>query len=231
MYIFILIFLSISNICYSQNDSVFVDYKVGINGAKDISNNSNITIYGGNCYLEFYNRSKYLFLDIDYNNVSSKNNSNYVKLNDDLNVIINYTHFKHKRVFVWYISRYDNIYSLDIKRRYQIGSGLGIYLIKKTNIIIDISDGLIYQFNMFSNYVNSLRFKIEFKTDLLTFKNIIYYQDSFNEDKDFIILSNSSITYKVYKNLGLELKLINNFRNIENKRNIFYTIGINLKFK
>jgi hypothetical protein len=143
-----------------------------------------------------------------------------------------------RHLYYWGLLTYEKSYSLKIDHRVQAGLGLGYYLIDRETLVVQISDGLLYEFsdllpvnetaeNKYETIRNSLRLKIRYiYKDFITIENVDFVQHSLEDKKDYIIKSNSQLSIKLYKWFSIAVAVTYNKLNITERENLLINYGV-----
>ncbi|MFT4022807.1 MAG: DUF481 domain-containing protein [Flavihumibacter sp.] len=145
-----------------------------------------------------------------------------------------------KRWYYWALTSYESSYSLKIDNRVQTGVGPGLTVIRKPNIYLVLTDGLLYErsqlaepdFHQRTNYEtwrNSFRIKYKIKLmDKLSVDGSHFLQNSLNDGDDYIIRSSTVAGWRLKKWLNLTMALTYNNIRITNRENLLFSYGITI---
>jgi hypothetical protein len=171
----------------------------------------------------------------------------YGKQNDDLTNrdfttsftanLFKYIPFKHS--FYWALVNYNSSFSLKINDQTQVGAGLAYSVIDKKNVYLNFSDGVLYDqsnlmlkdtvHDIYNTYRNSFRLQFHFLIkDILVIDGTNFLQNSFQWGSDYIIHSNTSLTLKIKKWIGLTTALSYNKMNRTGSENLLFTYGLSI---
>ena len=166
--------------------------------------------------------------------------SNNALTNRDYNTIFNadlfkYTPFPHS--FYWALLNYNTSFSLKINNENQGGLGFAYSLIDTKNSYLNFSDGVVYDQSdlivhdsipySYHIYRNSFRLAFHFSIkDIIVLDGSNYLQNSFKQGSDYVIRSNTSITFKLRKWIGLTTALVYNKMNRTDSENFLFTYGL-----
>jgi hypothetical protein len=214
-----------------------VTYYTGLNS----SGTYNKTNDGG----ELYNLNNALNLNIKKKSISLNSTSKWVygKQNDiltnndysstlDFNLYKTLPHF-----YYWGLANYNSSYSLKINNQLQGGLGIAYNLIDRENAKLNLSDGLIYEYNdvvlsdssteIYSTWRNSFRLSFRFDIRSRVFINSVsFFQNSLNYGDDYIIKSDNSLGIKLKKWLSLTTSLSYNKFSKTKRENLLITYGL-----
>jgi hypothetical protein len=165
---------------------------------------------------------------------------NKIRSNDDYSFIsdLNYR-VDSRRFVVWTLFNYEKSYSLRIKSRAQIGSGLSYNVLNANNYRLNISDGILYErsdvllpdstASHYQTFRNSLRLKYKFQfLDRLSLDGVHFIQNSLSRKNDYILKSNFAVAMKLYRWINLNIQLSHNKVNRQRRENFLFTIGISI---
>lgn len=159
--------------------------------------------------------------------------------NNDFSSIFDYNFFhKKKHAYVWGFAAYDKSYSLKIIDRIQAGAGLGYKLVDTKVLLLDLSDGIIYENSDLDQsadltardietFRNSLRLKYTFNySTVLVLHGSNYWQQSVETRDDYIIKCYNTLNIKVRKWLSISVVMNYNKINITQRENFLLTYGL-----
>lgn len=158
--------------------------------------------------------------------------------NNDVNSALDFNIYRHKRkLYYWGLASYVSSFSLKINNQYQAGLGLAYNMIDKKNLVLNLSDGIVYDQSdiyledstrdKYNTFRNSFRimFTIRYH-DLIAFHGTAFYQNSFSLKTDYIIKADAGLEIKVYRWLHFTTEFIYNRFNRTQKENILFTYGL-----
>jgi len=140
---------------------------------------------------------------------------------------------KPSKWYYWGLGTYEKSYSLKINDRFQGGLGIGYEVFYKPDLIIILSDGILYEETaLYDNpkyevLRNSFRVKHKF-----VFKNLVslegahFWQQALSSWEDYIIKSNTTLSIKLKTWLSLTTVLTYNKQNINKKENLLFNVGL-----
>jgi hypothetical protein len=162
--------------------------------------------------------------------------------NNDFSSTFDFDLYKTKRhVYYWGLLNYEKSLSLNIVHRFQGGLGLGYYVIDRDDFVIQISDGILYESSElypqegleqsnYETYRNSFRLKFRFLIkDVISLDGIDFIQHSLKEKKDYIIRSNTNLSFKLYKILSFTVSLTYNKLNATSRENFLLNYGLTIE--
>lgn len=158
--------------------------------------------------------------------------------NDDYYVGLDYNYYDTSSVLsAWSYAGYDKNYSLKLNDRFQGGVGLGYDVFKSTFISMNVSNGVIFEYNNYYQtadiqqninrvYRNSLRIKYT----LIIRKRVIingtnFWQQSFENREDYILKLNSTLNFKLSKWLSMTVAVAYNKINLTGGENFLLNYG------
>lgn len=152
----------------------------------------------------------------------------------DLNVYKTFPHF-----YYWGLLSYNKSYSLKINHQVQSGLGIAYNVIDKPNLVVNVSDGFIYDYSDLNttegskNYGtprNSFRLHIKWHLkDRVQFRGNGFVQNSLQNPDDYIIKSDVGLSFKVKKWLSLTSSLTYNRMTRTATENLFVTFGLSVE--
>ena len=158
--------------------------------------------------------------------------------NDDYYVGIDYNYYDTSNVLsAWWYAGYDKNYSLKLNDRFQGGVGLGYDVFKSTFISMNISNGVIFEYNDYyetvdisKNINNIYRNSLRIKYTLIISRKIIlngtsFWQQSYGNKEDYILKSNSTLNYKLRKWLSITVAVAYNKINLTGGENFLLNYG------
>jgi len=161
-----------------------------------------------------------------------------VKSNNDFSSLIEFDFLKkQKRVYYWGNGTFDKSFSLKIDYRYQAGAGLGVNFAQSPKLVLNVTEGLIYETgNMIDRELgerhydvwrNSARFKYRWVIqDFVILDGFVLYQPSISTRHDTIFKTSTTLSVKVRKWLSLSSALTYNEITLTDRRNLIVTYGV-----
>jgi hypothetical protein len=221
---------------YAQfNDSTNYYIKHSSTGSLNKTNDQNSYVLNNTLRFNFYKRN------FSVNTINSwvYGKQQHILANNDYTATIDFDLFKTDRhLYYWGLLNYDKSYSLKIQDRFQGGVGLGYYLIDRKALVIQLSDGILYERSDLTNteaverrdyetYRNSLRLKLRLvHKDVISFENIDLIQHSLSDRKDYIVRSNANLSVKLYKWFSIAVSVTYNKLNITQRENLLMNYGL-----
>jgi hypothetical protein len=151
----------------------------------------------------------------------------------------NLYNLKMRRLYYWGLALYESSFSLKIHDRLQTGAGLGYDLIDKPDLLVNVSDGVLYEKSNlyqaaeggvssdYETYRNSFRLKFRWVIkDRVTFEGTDFLQHSLSDRKDYIIKSNTNVSIKLIKWLSFTTSLTYNKITETQRENLLLNFGL-----
>lgn len=166
-----------------------------------------------------------------------------VLTNQDFTTAFDFSLYKTlEHFYYWGLGTYEKSLSLKINNRLQAGAGIGYNLIDKTNALVIISDGILYEKSdlydnietrtseEYNTFRNSLRLKFRFLfKDMITIEGTDFLQHSLSDRHDYIIRSNTSISVKLLRWLNLTSSLTYNKQSKTARENLLVNFGFTVE--
>lgn len=151
----------------------------------------------------------------------------YVKRNEDL--------------YFWGLAVYDKNFSLKIENRLQSGLGVGYSILNKPNSIITLSNGVLYERSNliqssevpavdYETYRNSFRLKFRFVLkERFTGEGSDFLQHALDNRKDYIIRSQTNLSFKLIRSLSFTTALNYNKMSATGRENLLVNFGLTVE--
>jgi hypothetical protein len=164
-----------------------------------------------------------------------------IKINNDFSSALEADFLKKTcRLYYWALGTFDKSYSLNIDHRFQVGAGLGLTAIDAKNILLVLSDGIIYEQGdltdgelgqlQYDTWRNSFRIKYRWDiTEVVILDGSTFFQPSLSEWEDQIIKSSTTLAFKIKKWLSITSALTYNKITRTDRENLLVTYGIILE--
>jgi hypothetical protein len=217
------------------NDSTNYFIKHSSTGIINKTNDQNSYVLNNTLRLNFYRKN----FSVNTTNSWIYGKQQHQLANNDYTATVDFDLYKTDRhLYYWGLLNYEKSFSLKIRNRFQGGLGLGYYLIDRKAIVIQVSNGILYERSDLSStetidhrdyetYRNSLRFKLRHVfRDVITFENIDLIQHSFSDRKDYIIKSNTNLSVKLYKWFSIAVTVTYNKLNVTERENLLVNYGL-----
>ena len=140
---------------------------------------------------------------------------------------------KPSKWYYWGIGTYEKSYSLKINDRFQGGIGIGYEIFYKPDLVLLVSDGILYEESAlydtpkYQVLRNSFRLKHKFVfKGMVTLEGSHYWQQALSSWEDYIIKSNTTLSVKLKKWLSLTASLNYNKVNFNKKENLLLNVGL-----
>lgn len=158
--------------------------------------------------------------------------------NNDLSVYADFDYLKNiQKLYYWALINFDESYSLKINYRFQSGVGIGYTIVKKPDLNLVLSDGFVYETSdltdplfgkdIYQTVRNSFRIKYRWALkDIFILEGSHFIQPSLISLKDYILKSNSALTVKLNKWLGINATVSYNKISRTNRENLLITYGL-----
>jgi hypothetical protein len=158
--------------------------------------------------------------------------------NNDLSVNADFDYLKNiQKLYYWALANFDESYSLKINYRFQTGLGIGYTVFKNPDLNLVLSDGFVYETSdltdpivgkdIYQTVRNSFRIKYHWAIkEILILDGSHFIQPSLISLKDYILKSNSTLTIKLNKWLGINASLGYNKISRTNRENLLMTYGL-----
>ena len=158
--------------------------------------------------------------------------------NDDLSIYADLDYLKKvRKLYYWALVNFDESYSLKINYRFQSGVGVGYTILKEPDLNLVLSDGLMYETSdltdpllgkdIYQTIRNSFRIKYHWAIkNVLILEGSHFIQPSLLSLKDYILKSNSALTVKLNKWLGINATVSYNKISRTERENLLITYGL-----
>ena len=178
--------------------------------------------------ISFYNANTWIY-GKQFNVLSNNDFSSAT----DFNVQAFFPHF-----YYWGLGTFDKSYSLKINHRFQTGAGIGYHLLTTKVLVINISDGILYEkgnlaiadllgrteYETFRNSFR-LKFRLSFHEKVVLEGNN-FWQPSLSYKEDYIIKSSTTLSVRLQKWLSFSSSLIYNQFNLSGRENLLLNFGL-----
>lgn len=158
--------------------------------------------------------------------------------NNDYSSLIEFDFLKNeKRLYYWGTGTFDKSYSLKIDFRFQAGAGLGFNVVQSPKLLINITEGLLYETGSlidkdlgerdYDVWRNSARIKYRWVIqDIIILDGSLFYQPSISTRHDTIFKSATTLSIKIRKWLSVSSALTYNEITLTDRRNLIVTYGV-----
>ena len=163
-------------------------------------------------------------------------NQNGTLTNRDFSSSLNFNLYKTlPNFYYWGLLNYNTSYSLKINNQFLGGLGVAYNFLDSKNSYLNLSDGILYdKSNLLANldyntFRNSFRLAFRFSfNDVVIVDGNNFLQSSLSNGNDYIIKSNTSISFKLRKWISLTTALNYNRMNITQRENLLLTYGVTI---
>lgn len=153
----------------------------------------------------------------------------------DFNLYKTFPHF-----YYWGLLNYNSSFSLKINQQLQAGVGVAYNVIDRKTLVFNVSDGIIYDFSdihvddttreVYGTPRNSFRLQIKWNIgNKLVFNGNGFLQNSLQDENDYIIKSDLSLSVKLRKWLSLTSTYSYNKMTRTSTENSFLTYGLTIE--
>jgi hypothetical protein len=221
------------------NDST--NYYVNFAGTGNINKTNDGTSYLMNNVLRFNIRKNNIEVNTTNSYIYGESNDN-VKTNSDFFSIADVNFLKNKqKLYFWGLANYERSLSLKIDGRFQGGAGLGYNLIDRPGFKFLVTDGLLYESTRlreidkygrirYETLRNSFRIKFRLNVkDLMILDGSDFLQNSLSDKNDYIIKSNTTLSFRLRKWLSLTTSANYNRLNLTGTENLLITYGLSME--
>jgi hypothetical protein len=220
------------------NDTINYFLKHSSTGIINRTNDRNSFVLNNALRFSVYKKN----VSINTNNTWVYGEQQDIVSNNDFASTLDFDLFKTKRhLYYWGLLHYEKSLSLKVDDRFQGGLGVGYYLIDREDFVIQISDGILYEYSdlyaqegledeEYDTYRNSLRLKFRFVFwNSVTLDGVDFIQHSLSDRKDYIVRSTTNLSVKVYKWLGFTIAVNYNKLNATRRENFLLNYGLTIE--
>jgi hypothetical protein len=212
------------------NDSIY--HHIVLSSTGSINKTDDATAYLLNNSLNFGIKKKDIWLNATNTWIYGKQNS--ALTNNDFSSSLFFNLYKTlPHFYYWGLVNYNTSYSLKINNQLLAGAGIAYSVIDKKNTYVNVSDGVLFdQSDLLANQIyhtwrNSLRLQLRLIIkDMITLDESDFLQSAFNNRRDYIIRSNTTLGIKLKKWISLTTSLTYNKMNITSSDNLIFTYGL-----
>jgi hypothetical protein len=156
----------------------------------------------------------------------------------DFNV---YNKGTRRRFYYWGLGIYESSFSLKIHHRLQTGAGIGYNVIDRPNVVVILSDGILYEKSdlytgneIFGNDYETFRNSFRLKYRWLIWNNIVFegtdfIQHSLSDRKDYILRLNANLSIKLQKWLSFTTSVTYNKLTSTRRENLLLNFGLTVE--
>ncbi len=161
--------------------------------------------------------------------------------NNDISSVLDFNLYKtFPHFYYWGLLIYNSSYSLRVNNQLQGGLGIAYNVIDKTRLVVNLSDGIIYDYSdinledgtreVYGTPRNSFRLHVKWNVkDRLIFSGNGFLQNSLEYSDDYIIKSDASLAIKLKKWLSLTSTFSYNEMSRTKASNLLVTYGITIE--
>ena len=227
--------LFVCSTCFSQfNDST--NYVINYNTGGSVNKTNDSKNYLLNNAVRFGIKKKTISLNFNNNWVYGKQNrqltNNDFSSSLDFNLYKTFPHF-----FYWGLLNYNTSKSLKINNQLLAGAGIAYSIYDREDAYLNISDGILFDSSdlilgsgindVYHTYRNSLRLTFNFVIrKMIVLNSSSFLQSSLNNGDDYIVKSNSSISFKVNRWLSLTTNFNYNSISRTDRENSLLSYGL-----
>ncbi len=142
-----------------------------------------------------------------------------------------------RKFYYWVHTAYETSFSLRVNSRLQSGAGGAWNIMKTDTLAINLSDGILYEStnlkvsetsnDVYSTFRNSFRLRFRYTLNKkITIESISLLQNSLSQKTDYIISSNTMLSFKLLDWVSLKSSLQYNKVNRNKRENLFITFGL-----
>lgn len=224
--------------CYAQfNDTTNYYVNYSSTGIINKTNESNSYVLNNNVRFNIYKKH----ISVNTTNAWIFGKQRNALSNNDFSSIADVNLFKSdKHVYYWGLANYEKSYSLKINYRIQSGIGVGYYVIDRNDLMVQVSDGILYEkadlkdtetsINDYQTIRNSFRLKFRvLMGKIAVLESSDFLQHAIADRKDYIIKSNTTLSLKLQKWLSFTAALTYNKLNRTDRENLLCNFGLTLE--
>lgn len=218
------------------NDSTL--YHINYTSTGNLSKTNGGDAFLLNNALGFNIKKKEIELNFGSKYVYGQQNSTLI--NNDFNGALDFNLYKTlPHFYYWGLAGYTSSFSLKVNNQMQAGGGIAYDIFDRVNTKLNISDGLLYEYNdvlvddtvqnIYSIIRNSLRLEASITIkETIKIETSNFLQNSLADGDDYIIKSNTKISFRVRKWLSFTTGLTYNKFSVTEKENLLFTYGLTI---
>jgi hypothetical protein len=150
-------------------------------------------------------------------------------------------YLENKPIYFWGLATFERNYSLKLNSRIQTGLGAGYNLVNRENIIVTVSDGILYEHSDlplttegvdidYTTMRNSFRLKYRFVfNNAITLDGSDFLQHSLSDRSDYIIRSQTNLSLKLLRWLAITAGVTYNKLSKTGRENLLMNYGVTLE--
>jgi len=227
---------------YQTSFAQFTDstnYVVNYSSTGSLNNTNDGKSYLLNNGLKFGVRKK--SVSLNFNNKWIYGKQNRQLTNNDFSSSLDFNLYKTlPHFFYWGLVNYNTSKSLKVNNQLLAGAGIAYSIYDREDAYLNISDGILFDSSdltldneirdVYHTYRNSLRLSFRFViSKIIIVNSSSYFQSSFSNGSDYIMKSDSSLSFKV--NRWLSLTTAFNFNRVArtDRQNSLLSYGLNFE--
>jgi len=227
---------------YQTSFAQFTDstnYVVNYSSTGSLNNTNDGKSYLLNNGLKFGVRKK--SVSLNFNNKWIYGKQNRQLTNNDFSSSLDFNLYKTlPHFFYWGLVNYNTSKSLKVNNQLLAGAGIAYSIYDREDAYLNISDGILFDSSdltldneikdIYHTYRNSLRLSFRFViSKIIIVNSSSYFQSSLSNGSDYIMKSDSSLSFKVNKWLSLTTAF--NFNRVArtDRQNSLLSYGLNFE--
>ena len=227
---------------YQTSFAQFTDstnYVVNYSSTGSLNNTNDGKSYLLNNGLKFGVRKK--SVSLNFNNKWIYGKQNRQLTNNDFSSSLDFNLYKTlPHFFYWGLVNYNTSKSLKVNNQLLAGAGIAYSIYDREDAYLNISDGILFDSSdltldneirdVYHTYRNSLRLSFRFViSKIIIVNSSSYFQSSLSNGSDYIMKSDSSLSFKV--NRWLSLTTAFNFNRVArtDRQNSLLSYGLNFE--
>lgn len=231
---FLFVFVSSFSVFAQSSDTTRYKFRYAISGMINKTNEGRSFVM--NNALSFDIRKQKVGLNSSSSWIYGRQNSGL--LNNDFTSGLNFDVLRDvHRLYYWGLASFTSSYSLNLRYQFQGGAGLGYTIIKTKEAELGITDGILFETgaiktpqdtkDVYSTARNSLRLKYSWQINKdVSLEGTHFWQPSLSSFNDYIIRSNSSLSFALRSWLKINTNLVYNKFSRTNRENLMINIGL-----
>jgi len=227
---------------YQTSFAQFTDstnYVVNYSSTGSLNNTNDGKSYLLNNGLKFGVRKK--SVSLNFNNKWIYGKQNRQLTNNDFSSSLDFNLYKTlPHFFYWGLVNYNTSKSLKVNNQLLAGAGIAYSIYDREDAYLNISDGILFDSSdltldneirdVYHTYRNSLRLSFRFViSKIIIVNSSSYFQSSLSNGSDYIMKSDSSLSFKVNKWLSLTTAFNFNRVAITDRQNSLLSYGLSFE--
>lgn len=214
-------------------------YQVSYLSSGSVNKTRDGTAYLLNNGLKFNVKKKDVSLNFNNNWVYGRQRD--ILTNNDFSSSLDFNLYKtFPHFFYWGLANYNTNYSLKINNQLLTGLGIAYSFLDRDDAYLNLSNGVLYDKSdllldntvreIYDTFRNSFRLIFRFNIkSFIVLESSSFWQQSFNYRYDYIIRSNTSLSFKLNDWISLTTALSYNRQNRTASENLLLTYGLTLQ--